>query len=86
MPSSFFKRSPLKVVTPCKYSMGLFNMVAGELTGFVFTNIQCRPLVFYRLHKIIKLKDVRLSLSKPVLFFTTRLRQAQADSFLICLT
>lgn len=39
MPSSFLKRSPLKVVTPCKYSIGLVNMVECELMGIVFTNI-----------------------------------------------
>ncbi len=46
MPSSFFNRSPLKVVTPFKYSMGLFNIVESGLMEIVFTNIQCRPILF----------------------------------------
>ena len=39
MPSSFFKRSALKLVTPFKYSMGLANMEDSVLIGIVFTNI-----------------------------------------------
>ena len=36
MPSSFFNRSPLNVVTPFKYSIGLFNIVEGELMEFFY--------------------------------------------------
>lgn len=36
MPSSFFNRSPLKLVTPFKYSMGLANMVESGLMETVF--------------------------------------------------
>ena len=43
MPSSFFNRSPLNVVTPFKYSMGLDNMLDNELMELLFTNIQFRP-------------------------------------------
>ena len=36
MLSSFLNKSPLKVVTPFKYSMGLVNMVEGRLMRIVF--------------------------------------------------
>lgn len=39
MPSSFFNKSPLKVLTPLIYSMGLVNMVETGLMGLVYTNI-----------------------------------------------
>lgn len=41
MLSSFLNKSPLKVVMPFKYSMGLVNMVEGKFMEIVFTNIQC---------------------------------------------
>ncbi|MEZ5028609.1 MAG: hypothetical protein R2765_07465 [Ferruginibacter sp.] len=40
MLSSFFNRSALSAVTPCKYSMGLDNMEESLLMATVFTNIQ----------------------------------------------
>ena len=43
MLSSFLNKSPLKVVIPFKYSIGLVNMVEEALMETVFTNIQCRP-------------------------------------------
>jgi len=45
MPSSFFKRSPLKLVTPFKYSMGLANMEETVLMEIVFTNIHASGIL-----------------------------------------
>ncbi len=39
MPSSFFNKSPFKVLTPFIYSMGLVNMVETGLMKLICTNI-----------------------------------------------
>ena len=57
MPSSFRSKSPLKVVTPFKYSIGLDNMVEAELMETVFTNIfKEREYTPYKLSAIFHLK------------------------------
>ena len=43
MPSSFLSRSPLMVLIPVKYSIGLVNMLAVLLMNLIFTKIFQQP-------------------------------------------
>jgi hypothetical protein len=52
--------------------MGLVNMVAGELMGIVFTNIQCRPQVLFSLaaknncHRSMEAQKGETLMFKPI--------------------